>query len=171
MKFRVGSAVAIGLAVCVGCIHSKACSSCSDDPVPAVAAKPSPSHGKALYIEGNHTEAPIELGTPMASSLDHVTFLSNDARSLYFFFVKQLGLPEALPMQNHPTYQSGAVTLGNLLLEFYRPKDGVTGVNAHFAYLNYEPQDSIRTPGGAGSPPNPTWATAAPKRRRNWELR
>ena len=74
---------------------------------------------------------------PLFKQVDHVVVGSPDAERLFHLFRDELGLPEAWPYQSWGSFSSGAVTLGNVALEFMATEG--PGTAAEFTGIAFEP--------------------------------
>ena len=74
---------------------------------------------------------------PLFKQVDHFFAVSGDAERLFRLFRDDLQLPEAWPFRSYGDFASGAVTLGNTVMEFVAAKDAAAG--AEFKAIAFEP--------------------------------
>src|SRR5688572_2696664 len=74
---------------------------------------------------------------PLFRQVDHFFAVSADAERLFLLFRDDLQLPEAWPFRDYGGFASGAVTLGNTVMEFVAKEDA--GPGAEFKAIAFEP--------------------------------
>jgi len=78
---------------------------------------------------------------PLATRVEHFFLVSDQAQSLFTYFMDTFQLPEVWPFYTHGTFASGGLSLGNAVLEFVSfPKEGHQPQKTEFRGIAFEPK-------------------------------
>jgi len=77
---------------------------------------------------------------PLATRVEHFFLVSDQAQSLFTYFMDTFRLPEVWPFYTHGTFASGGLSLGNAVLEFVLfPKEDNKPLKTEFQGIAFEP--------------------------------
>jgi hypothetical protein len=78
---------------------------------------------------------------PLATRVEHFFLVSDQAQSLFTYFMDTFQLPKVWPFYTHGTFASGGLSLGNAVLEFVSfPKEGHQPQKTEFRGIAFEPK-------------------------------
>jgi len=78
---------------------------------------------------------------PLATRVEHFFVVSDQAQSLFTYFMDTFQLPEVWPFYAHGTFASGGLSFGNAVLEFVSfPKEGHQPQKTEFRGIAFEPR-------------------------------
>ena len=78
---------------------------------------------------------------PLATRVEHFFVVSDQAQSLFTYFMDTFQLPEVWPFYAHGTFASGGLSFGNAVLEFVSfPKEGHQPQKTEFRGIAFEPK-------------------------------